>query len=142
MRFSFNKYIFSNRKHVVWKSSIGENTLGNKMKELSELTQIIVWGLPLSPCWTEMDLRHATLCLSQNTNQKSIRSYSKTDGTKMQAMSKVLSNIITQILVMVSSNMCIARRNCYTLLKVSQWLWDEELQWKQLFLCLDFQISS
>ena len=42
-----------------------------------------------------MDLRHATLCLSQDTNQKSIRSYSKTDGTKMQAMSKVLSNIIT-----------------------------------------------
>jgi hypothetical protein len=42
-----------------------------------------------------MDLRHATLCLSQDTNQKIIRSYSKTDGTKMQAMSKVLSNIIT-----------------------------------------------
>ena len=131
---------------MVWKSSIGKNTLGNKMKELSELAQ-------LSKTYTDHCLRATTIILldrngfearhimsiSGHKSEGSIRSYSKTDGTKMQAMSKVLSNIIT---TNTGSNMCIARRNCYTLLKVSQWLWDEELQWKQLFLCLDFQISS
>ena len=79
-----------------------KNNLGNKMKELSELAQLF-------KTYTNHCLRATTITLldrngfearhimsiSGHKSEGSIRSYSKTDGTKMQAMSKVLSNIIT-----------------------------------------------
>ena len=72
------------------------------MKELSELAQ-------LSKTYTNHFLRATAITLldqngfearhimfiSGHKSEGSIRSYSKTDGTKIQAMSKVLSNIIT-----------------------------------------------
>lgn len=84
------------------KAALGKNTLGSKMKELSELAQ-------LSKTYTNHCLRATTITLldqngfearhimsiSGHKSEGRIRNNSKTDGTKKQAMSKVLSNIIT-----------------------------------------------
>ena len=84
------------------KVPLGKNTLGNKMKELSELAQLsktYTNHFPRATAITLLDQNgfeaSRIMSISGHTSDGSIRSNSMTDGTKKQAMSKVLTKIIT-----------------------------------------------
>jgi hypothetical protein len=84
------------------KAALGKTTLGNKMKELSELAQLSTTYTNHFPRATAITLLDQNgfeasriMSISGHTSDGSIRSNSKTDGTKKQVMSKVLTNIIT-----------------------------------------------